>query len=132
MKKIIRMIALVLFALFFIFAGCAHFAQGDGFAAMLPEWVPFRLALIYATGIIEILLAVLLLVPATRKLARFWTAVYLVVIFPANIYAAIAGIPAPGQEEVNQTLLWIRLLFQPLLIGWILWAADTQDRHKNM
>ncbi|WP_270180246.1 DoxX family protein [Alkalihalobacillus sp. CinArs1] len=126
MKHIIRIIALVLFALFFIFAGVAHFAQGEGFAAMLPEWVPFRLGIIYVTGIIEILLAVLLLLPATRKQARFWTAVYLVAIFPANIYAAIAGIPAPGQQEANETLLWIRLLFQPLLIWWVLWAAASK------
>lgn len=130
MKHILRIAALVLFALFFIFAGVAHFMQGEGFATMLPEWVPFRLGIIYATGILEILLAILLLVPATRKQARFWTAVYLIAIFPANIYAAIAGIPAPGQEEANETLLWIRLLFQPLLIWWVLWAADTKDRKK--
>jgi uncharacterized membrane protein len=127
MIKTIRRIALVLFALFFIFAGIAHFVQGEGFAAMIPEWVPFRLGLIYVTGVLEIVLAVLLLIPYTRKQARFWTAVYLIVIFPANIYAAIAGIPAPGQEEANELLLWIRLLFQPLLIWWVLWAAKQKN-----
>jgi uncharacterized membrane protein len=127
MIKTIRRIALVLFALFFIFAGIAHFVQGEGFAAMIPEWVPFRLSLIYVTGVLEIVLAVLLLIPSTRKQARFWTAVYLIVIFPANIYAAIAGIPAPGQEEANELLLWIRLLFQPLLIWWVLWAAKQKN-----
>lgn len=126
MKKIIRMIALVLFAVFFVFAGIAHFTQGEGFAAMLPEWMPFRLGIIYVTGILEILLALLLLWPKTRKQAGFWTAVYLVAIFPANIYAAIAGIPAPGSEEANQTLLWVRLLFQPLLILWVWWAAQVK------
>lgn len=127
MIKTIRRIALVLFALFFIFAGIAHFVQGEGFAAMIPEWVPFRLGLIYVTGVLEIVLAVLLLIPSTRKQARFWTAVYLIVIFPANIYAAIAGIPAPGQEEANELLLWIRLLFQPLLIWWVLWSAKQKN-----
>ncbi|QHA92474.1 DoxX family protein [Bacillus sp. N1-1] len=127
MIKTIRRIALVLFALFFIFAGIAHFVQGEGFAAMIPEWVPFRLGLIYVTGVLEIVLAVLLLIPYTRKQARFWTAVYLIVIFPANIYAAIAGIPAPGQEEANELLLWIRLLFQPLLIWWVLWSAKQKN-----
>ncbi|WP_273833017.1 DoxX family protein [Guptibacillus sedimenti] len=127
MIKTIRRIALVLFAFFFIFAGIAHFIQGEGFASMIPEWVPFRLGMIYVTGIMEIVLAILLLIPSTRKQARFWTAVYLVVIFPANIYAAIAGIPAPGQEEANELLLWIRLLFQPLLIWWVLWAAKQKN-----
>lgn len=127
MIKTIRRIALVLFALFFIFAGIAHFLQGEGFATMIPEWVPFRLGLIYVTGVLEIVLAVLLLIPSTRKQARFWTVVYLILIFPANIYAAIAGIPAPGQEEANELLLWIRLLFQPLLIWWVLWAAKQKN-----
>lgn len=131
MIKTIRRIALVLFALFFIFAGIAHFVQGEGFAAMIPEWVPFRLGLIYVTGVLEIVLAVLLLIPSTRNQARFWTAVYLIVIFPANIYAAIAGIPAPGQEEANELLLWIRLLFQPLLIWWVLWAAKQNNVAAN-
>ncbi|MDO6655219.1 DoxX family protein [Anaerobacillus sp. 1_MG-2023] len=127
MKKTIRMIALVLFAFFFIFAGFAHFLQGEGFAAMVPDWVPFKLGLIYLTGIIEIVLAILLLVPSTRKQARLWTVIYLIAIFPANIYAAIAGVPAPGQDEANQVLLWVRLLFQPLLIWWVFWAAAQKD-----
>ncbi|WLR60425.1 DoxX family protein [Guptibacillus hwajinpoensis] len=127
MKKTIRMIALVLFAFFFIFAGSAHFLQGEGFAAMVPDWVPFKLSLIYLTGIIEIVLAILLLVPSTRKQARLWTVIYLIAVFPANIYAAIAGVPAPGQDEANQVLLWVRLLFQPLLIWWVFWAAAQKD-----
>lgn len=127
MIKALRMIALVLFAFFFVFAGIAHFAQGEGFAAMLPLWIPFRLELVYVTGLLEIILAILLLWPSTRKQAMFWTIVYLIVIFPANIYAAIAGVPAPGQEEANQTLLWVRLLFQPLLIWWVYWAAKPKD-----
>ena len=131
MKKSIRIIALVLFAFFFVFAGIAHFVQGEGFAAMLPDWVPFRLGLIYITGLLEIALAVLLLFPGTRKQARFWTVIYLIVIFPANVYAAIAGIPAPGQEEANQILLWVRLLFQPLLIWWVLWAAKSKNSMSN-
>ncbi len=131
MKKSIRIIALVLFAFFFVFAGIAHFVQGEGFAAMLPDWVPLRLGLIYITGLLEITLAVLLLLPGTRKQARFWSAIYLIVIFPANVYAAIAGIPAPGQEEANQVLLWVRLLFQPLLIWWVLWAANSKGSMTN-
>ncbi|WP_347552903.1 hypothetical protein ABFG93_19695 [Pseudalkalibacillus hwajinpoensis] len=79
----------------------AHFAQGESFGAMVPGWVPFRLGLVYVTGLLEIVLAFLLLVPRTRNQAGVLTAIYLVAIFPANIYAAIVGVPAPGQEDVN-------------------------------
>lgn len=118
-----RAIGLLLFAGLFIAACLYHFREADGFAAMLPDFVPLRLQIVYATGILELILAILLLLPRTRRRAGIWTAIYLVLIFPANIYAAIYGIPAPGQDETSQSALWIRLLFQPLLVWWVLWAS---------
>ncbi|WP_354665919.1 MULTISPECIES: DoxX family protein [Pontibacillus] len=126
MKSIVKGIGLVLFSLFFIVAGVIHFTQVEGFAAMIPDVIPFRNLIVYVTGVIEWILAILLLIPSTRRQAGIWTAVYLVLIFPANIYAAIAGIPAPGSEEANTTLLWVRLLFQPLLIWWVLAVSKVQ------
>ncbi|MCD5325787.1 DoxX family protein [Pontibacillus sp. HN14] len=122
----VKGIGLVLFSLFFIVAGVIHFTQVEGFAAMIPDVIPFRNLIVYVTGVIEWILAILLLIPSTRRQAGIWTAVYLVLIFPANIYAAIAGIPAPGSEEANTTLLWVRLLFQPLLIWWVLAVSKVQ------
>ncbi|GBF75781.1 hypothetical protein PA598K_04213 [Paenibacillus sp. 598K] len=118
-----RAIGLLLFAGLFIAACLYHFREADGFAAMLPDFVPLRLQIVYATGILELILAILLLLPQTRRRAGIWTAIYLVLIFPANIYAAMYGIPAPGQDETSQSALWIRLLFQPLLVWWVLWAS---------
>lgn len=87
---------------------------------MFPDFVPFKEAVIYISGIIEWGLAILLLFPKTRRKAGISTAIYLVLIFPANIYAAIYDIPAPWSEDKSQMVLWIRLLFQPLLIWWVL------------
>lgn len=131
MKSIVKMIGLVLFSLFFIVAGVVHFTQVEGFASMIPDIIPFRNMIVYATGIIEWVLAILLLIPSTRRQAGIWTAIYLVLIFPANIYAAIAGIPAPGSDEVNKTLLWVRLLFQPLLIWWVLAVSKPNQQRTN-
>lgn len=116
----IKKIGLYAFVLAFIAAGFSHFIYVDGFANMFPEFVPFKRSIVYATGLIEWLLALLIVNPTTRKIAGNYTAIYLVLIFPANIYAAITGIPAPWSNDTSQAALWIRLLFQPLLIWWIL------------
>nr|WP_318540174.1 DoxX family protein [Terribacillus saccharophilus] len=115
MKKV----GLYVFSLMFIVAGILHFVLDDGFVAMLPAYVPLRYTLIYLTGIAEILLAIGLLVPTTRKLTAIVTVIYLIAIFPANIYSAVYDIPVPGFEETDQTLLYIRLLAQPALIWWV-------------
>ena len=115
MKKV----GLYVFSLLFIVAGILHFVLDDGVVAMLPVYVPLRYTLIYLTGIAEILLAIGLLVPATRKLTAIVTVVYLIAIFPANIYSAVYDISIPGFEETDQALLYARLLAQPALIWWV-------------
>jgi uncharacterized membrane protein len=115
MKKI----GLYLFSAMFIAAAIAHFVLDDGFVAMLPAYVPLRYLLIYLTGIAEIVLAIGLLVPSVRRFTAIVTIIYFIAIFPANIYSAVYDIPAPGMEETNQAILYIRLLFQPLLIWWV-------------
>ncbi|MCP3031817.1 hypothetical protein LF817_10725 [Halobacillus sp. A1] len=118
--KTFKIMALYLFAAGFFLAGVAHFIYDTGFAAMLPDFVPFKLEVVYVTAIIEWMLSLFLIFPQTRRLAGIATAIFLLAVLPANIYAAIHGIPAPWSEETNLTALWIRPLFQPLLIWWVL------------
>ncbi|WP_136607310.1 DoxX family protein [Paenibacillus dokdonensis] len=113
----------MIFALFFAAACVFHFLEADGFAQMLPDFVPLRLPMIYATGVLELVLGVLLLIPRTMRLTGTLIAIYLVLVFPANIYAAIKEIPAPGFNNTPPSALWIRLIFQPLLIWWVLWCS---------
>ncbi|MBN8192553.1 DoxX family protein [Bacillus sp. NTK074B] len=129
-KRALKIAGLILFSIFFFIAGVFHFIEARGFAEIIPAFIPLREELVYITGIIEFILAVLLLIPKTREKTGIVTAIYLVLVFPANIYAAIKGIPAPGQEEANQLLLWIRLLFQPLFIWWVLVVSKMEQNHR--
>lgn len=124
---LVKQTGLYLFATAFFMAGVTHFIYDHGFARMLPEWVPLKLIIVYVTGITEWLLALLLVFPQTRRAAGLATAAFLVFVLPANIYAAIYGIPAPWSEETNTVVLWIRPLFQPLLIWWVL----VVSKHSN-
>ncbi|ARI78933.1 DoxX family protein [Halobacillus mangrovi] len=129
--NIFKTIGLYIFAAGLFYAGVTHFIYDHGFARMLPGWVPLKLIIVYVTGITEWLLALLLIFPQTRRAAGFGTTAFLVLVLPANIYAAIYGIPAPWSEETPRLALWIRPLFQPLLIWWVLVVSKHSNRQKG-
>lgn len=104
------------------FAGAAHLFMPTPFVQHLPEWVPVRAELIYFTGVIEIALGLALLWPARwRQLAGLALAAYLVAVFPANVYVAVAAVDVDGQP--GGIYPWLRLPFQVLFVGLALWSC---------
>src|SRR5262245_41884971 len=67
-------------------------------ARTVPPAVPLPGAVVYATGVLEILGALGLLIGATRGPAALSLAALFVLLLPANIYAAAAGVPFHGGE----------------------------------
>jgi uncharacterized membrane protein len=104
-------------ALLFAFTGVGHFVKTEPMVQMLPEWVPLRTELVVATGVLELLGALGLLVPATSRAAGLCLLAFLVLVFPANVYAAWNEVPMGG-HEAGLVYLWIRGPLQVLLIGW--------------
>lgn len=88
--------------LMFLLTASAHWGKGrPDLIRMVPPFFPRPEVLVTVTGILEILGAVGLFVPATSRLAAASLAVLLLALFPANIRAArehltILGRPAPG------------------------------------
>src|SRR3954463_5087806 len=69
----------------FLTSGTMHFVKPEPFESMVPKQLPSRRALVYASGAAEIACAVGLLIPRTRRVAGFASAVLLVAVFPANV-----------------------------------------------
>jgi uncharacterized membrane protein len=92
----------------------------DDVQAMVPPVVPGASAVVYLTGVLEILGAVGLVVERTRKSAGLCLALLLVAMLPANIYAAIEGLKFAGEPAPP---LWHRIPEQALYIGFALWPA---------
>ncbi|MED4126685.1 MULTISPECIES: DoxX family protein [Shouchella] len=111
-----RVIGLYLFSLLFFLAGVGHFIMDGFFVEAMPEWVPFRLFIVYASGIVEIALAILLIYKPTRSRAGIWTTLFLLLIFPVNVYMAFF----PAQYDIPVYALWLRLPLQFVLIWWVL------------
>jgi len=84
-----RAIAVGLAAMFTL-TGVAHFAPPlrRQLIAIVPPALPAPALLVSLTGVLELLGAVGLLLPATRVAAAACLLVLMLVMFPANVYAA--------------------------------------------
>jgi uncharacterized membrane protein len=120
-----KRVALGLLALLFVSAGITHFTSAAFFAEIVPPYLPARWALVYVSGVAEILLGLLLVVPATRRLAAWGLVALLFAVFPANIHMALH--PAPLQNapvwmgQPTPLALWLRLPLQFVLAAWAWW-----------
>jgi uncharacterized membrane protein len=86
------------------------------------NWVPARVGIIYVTGALELAGAVGLLVPRVSRLAGLSLIAFLVLVLPANVYAAFNRVEMGG-HGAGPAYLLLRVPFQFLLIGWAYWFA---------
>jgi len=103
-------------ALLFCFTSSGHFVQTAAMAQMLPPWVPARVALVYLTGVLEFVAAVLILLPRTRRPATWAMLAMLILFLPANIYAALERVPMGGHAW-GPVYLLVRVPLQLLIVA---------------
>ncbi|RVU43899.1 DoxX family protein [Rubrivivax rivuli] len=101
----------------FLFTASGHFLMTEAMALMLPAWVPGRVPLVLATGVLEIAIALGFLWPHTQRWAAWTALVVLVAFFPANVYAAWKEVPVGGHAW-GLVYLWLRTPLQLLLVAW--------------
>jgi len=106
--------------LLFLFTASGHFVQTAAMAEMLPPFVPYRVDIIYVTGVIELLGAIGLCIPRLRQLVGICLILMLIGVLPSNIYSAINRVPFGG-HGAGPLYLLVRVPFQFFLIGWIYW-----------
>ena len=121
-----------------IFAGLGHltFAR-ETFQAQVPPWLPFEPDfVVIASGLVEIGLGVVLIAVKRWRVTAGWlTAAFFLAIFPGNIAQFAEHRDAFGLN--SDEARFIRLIFQPILILWALWATGAyrdfkeQNRVKN-
>ncbi len=117
-----QVIVLWLLAILFIVAGIAHFTfLRKDFAQIVPPIFPYKDAIVLLTGVLEILGGIGLLVPQTSRITGLALILYLIAVFPANMYGAQNQIPVLGKPHPS---VWVRLPFQILLIVLIWWVTQ--------
>lgn len=128
----VRQAARYLLGAALIYAGIGHFTFSRlTFQAQVPPWVPLDPDfVVLASGAVEIGLGLsLIFISRFRKQIGWLTAAFFLAIFPGNISQYLTQTDAFGLNSDEARA--IRLLFQPLLIVWALWATGAWPRAKK-
>lgn len=110
----LRRFSAIVIGFAFIGVGSLHFLKPEFFFRIMPPWIPWHAAAVYASGVFEILGGIGVLLPQTRSIAGLGILALLLAVFPANIHMALN---ASDYADISPAIgLWLRLPMQPLLI----------------
>lgn len=114
----------------FLLASSLHFVATDTEMRLMPDWLPAHRELVYLSGMCEIVGAVGLLVPRTRRAAGWGLALLLVAVWPANVNQFVNNIQLGGVFN-SRAFQVVRLPLQAPLIWLVLWcAAGPRDANR--
>ena len=122
MRSKIKTLSIIIMTLFYTMAGTNHFINPDWYVRIVPPILPFKTAIVYISGILEIILGTLLIFPKTRFIASWGLILLLVAVYPANIYVALTNGEA---MDTTPLIAWGRLPFQFVFIGLAYWHSKT-------
>lgn len=112
------------FGLFFTFAGVMHFVSPGFFDEIVPPWLPpGERFWTYASGLAELVVGPMLLVPRWRRRGAWAALVLLVAVYPANLYMAWDWRDRAASEQV---VSYGRLPLQ-FVMGWLVWRVARRS-----
>ncbi|MCY0389702.1 hypothetical protein OVY01_21390 [Robbsia sp. Bb-Pol-6] len=114
--------------LWFFLGGIGHFAMTHAFATIVPPSIPHPVAMVYVSGVCELLGAFGILLAPTRQLAGWGLILLTLAVTPANVYmwqhAALFPMVPPW-------LLLLRLPVQVALLVCIWWSTRPRAAHRR-
>ena len=115
-------------SIMYIFIGIRHFTDPQYFLDIVPPQLPFKLFLVYFTGLIEVVGGVAIFAPKTRKAGAYLLILLLVSVFPANIYLYVSETPQ-NLLGISKIDALIRMPFQAPLILLAFW--HSKENHPK-
>jgi len=106
------------FVWFFV-GGIAHFVATDTEASIVPPYIPWPVAAVLVSGVCELLGAIGIVMPSTRKAAGIGLMLLTLAVTPCHIYM----LQHPELFPVPLWALWLRLPIQVLLLWLIHWST---------
>lgn len=125
-KEILRAVL----AVAIIIVGITHFTHADQYVRIVPPQLPYPLALVYISGVFEILGGIGLMIPWISVTAAWGLIALFIAVYPANINQAIHSIPIDGIPH-HPLLYWFRLPFQAVLIAWAWWYTRHPECQRG-
>lgn len=123
MVTILRNIVGFFLGIPFVWIGYDHFVRPEIFDLIVPDYLGFPRFWTLASGLLEILLGIGIMVPFSRRLAARFLTVFLFFVYLANLNMWLNDVPFNG-TLLTQNGHLVRLLVQILLIIISLWLAE--------
>ena len=114
----LKTLSLYAMAGFYTLAGIGHFVMTKFFMRIMPPYIPWHKPIVYLSGVAEIGLGILLIMPAYSAWAAWGVIALLVAVFPANLYHFSSG---GAGMRIPQWALALRLPLQGVLMVWAYW-----------
>ena len=94
--------------------GIDHFRRPEWYVEIVPPFLTYKLELVLISGVAELILGFMLLLPKMRFIAGNGLILLLVLVYPANIYLAYTNGAA---LDTSPLIAWGRLPIQFVFIG---------------
>src|ERR1700727_1736368 len=127
MTPILKRVGLILVFLWFLFGGVAHFSLTEVEMRIVPPVIPWPRAAVLVSGVFELLGAVGILIPATRRAAGIGLFLLTIAVTPAHVYM----LQHVELFNVPRWRLIVRLPFQVVLLALILWSTWTPRLNRS-
>ena len=114
-------------AIFMIGAGTMHFVNPGFYLKIMPPYLPLHEELVLVSGICEVLLGALLLIPQCSRLSAWGIIALLIAVFPANVYLYQNQEILPASPIIHL----LRLPLQAVFILWAFWHTSHVHHHDT-
>lgn len=105
-------------AAMYIIAGLMHFIKPKAYLRIMPRYLPNHKALVFWSGVAEVVLGLGLLFNATKNLAIYGISAMLVIFLLVHFYMLKGKKESAG---IPKWILFLRIPLQFFLIWWALW-----------
>jgi uncharacterized membrane protein len=117
--QVLQWVGLAFVFLWFFVGGIAHFTLTETEMRIVPPAIPWPRATVLISGVFELLGAVGILIPATRRAAGVGLFFLTIAVTPANVYM----LQHPELFKMSPLVLQLRLVVQVLLLALIFWST---------
>ena len=118
-----RAISAIAFGSSMVWVGVQHFTNTVFFTPIVPALLGFPEFWVYLSGLVEVILGLGLIAPVSRRKAGFSTALFLVLVYSANLNMWANDITV-GETNFSTTGHMLRASIQIGMIWLSLWIAE--------
>jgi uncharacterized membrane protein len=117
--QVLQWVGLAFVFVWFFIGGIAHFTLTETEMRIVPPSIPWPRATVLVSGVFELLGAVGILIPVTRRAAGVGLFFLTIAVTPANVYM----LQHADLFKMSPLVLQLRLVVQVLLLALILWST---------